>query len=134
MTRITKRNIMARLLRVMSLSLAMLFGLAALSAPTGIEASSPLPDHITHSEMMEPFTPTGHFVAVLTPTDQWNNEIPLVASPSLDNQGVVFASFQATGSSQNKLLRSIDEGRHWETIQLPAPAYHAELVLSTNFA
>ncbi len=56
-----------------------------------------------------------------------------MASPSLDDQGVVFASFQATGSSQNKLLRSIDGGRHWETIQLPAPAYHAELVLSTNF-
>jgi photosystem II stability/assembly factor-like uncharacterized protein len=127
-------NIIARLLRVIGLSLVMLLALAALSAPTGIEASSPLPDQIAHSEMMEPFTPTGHFVAVLTPTDQWNNEIPVVASPSLDNPGVIFASFQATGSSQNTMLRSMDGGQHWNTIQLPAPAYHAELVLSSDFA
>lgn len=124
---------MLRLLPVAGLSVLMLCGLALYNAPSAAHALRPGANPPERVDTTEPFAPTGRFVAVFTPTNEWNEEIPLVASPVLDNQGVIFASLQETGINQNKILRSTDGGKHWETIQVPAMFYHAELALSPNF-
>ncbi len=125
-------TLMLRLLLTTCLSVLMLSSLAVLSIPIGVRASSPTPNQ-TPVEAMAPVTPTGYFAAVITPIDEWNDQIPLMASPNLDNQGMIFASLQEIGMNQNKLLRSTDGGKHWETVYVPASFYHAELALSPNF-
>jgi hypothetical protein len=123
-----------RLLQVTCLSVLMLCGLAIFSVPIVTQTSPPVTSQSLPLEALATFTPTGHFVAVFTPTSEWNNEIPLVASSVLDNQGVIFASFREIGVSHDKILRSTDGGKHWDTIQLPLSTSHPELALSPNFA
>ena len=92
MLQIPEVKIMLRLLSVTGLSVMVLCGLTLFDTPLTAGASLPALKPRGQIEAVEPFTPAGRFVAALTPTNEWNEEIPLVASSILDNQGVIFAT------------------------------------------
>ncbi len=121
-----------RLVLALVLAIVPVLVLLVISATASVQASI-LVFSTDVTEASEPFTPTGQFESVLSPGSEWGKSIPLVASPNLDDGGIIFASF-VDNNHKDSIMRSTDGGRTWESIQMPQSDYQIPLAVSPNFA